>query len=128
MIDATGSCHCGAVSFTIKTPAKIVVQRCNCSICSACGFLHYIVAASRFQLIRGAEVLTEYRFNTGQAKHLFCSVCGIKSFYVPRSNPDGFSVNANCVDWPQTVEITLEDFDGRNWEENAGFLKHLTSE
>lgn len=80
MIDVMGSCHCGAVSFTVKVPRKITVQKCNCSICTACGFVHYIVSASRFQLNSGAEVLTEYRFNTGQAKHLFCSICGVKSF------------------------------------------------
>jgi hypothetical protein len=128
MIEVKGLCHCGAVSFTVKVPPKIVVQKCNCSICSACGFLHYIVPASRFQLNTGAEVLTEYRFNTGEAKHLFCSICGVKSFYVPRSNPDGFSVNVNCVAWPDSIEIIQEEFDGRSWEANATALRHLSDD
>ncbi len=127
MFDVMGSCHCGAVNFTVSAPLKVVAQKCNCSICAACGFIHYIVPSSRFQLNRGAEVLTEYRFNTGQAKHLFCSICGVKSFYIPRSNPDGYSINVNCVRWPESVEIILEDFDGLNWEANAGVLKHLSS-
>jgi hypothetical protein len=128
MIEVTGSCHCGAVQFTVRVPQQITVSRCNCSICSACGFLHYIVPATRFELKRGEDVLTEYRFNTGQARHLFCSRCGVKSFYVPRSNPDGYSLNANCVNWPDTVEIVEENFDGLNWEENAQRLKHFSED
>lgn len=126
MLDVNGGCHCGAVKFTVQVPESIVVQRCNCSICSATGFVHYIVPAERFQLTSGLQLLTEYRFNTGQAKHLFCSVCGVKSFYVPRSNPDGYSVNVHCVDWPDSISIKVEDFDGKNWEANAGSLQHLS--
>jgi hypothetical protein len=124
--EVKGSCHCGTVQFVVIAPPKIVVQRCNCSICSATGFVHYIVPAKRFQLLVGAQKLTEYRFNTRQAKHLFCSVCGVKAFYVPRSNPDGFSINVNCVNWPKNMEITEENFDGQNWEANAPSLKHLS--
>ncbi len=75
----------------------------------------------------GADALTEYTFNTGVARHLFCRRCGIKSFYVPRSNPDGFSVNARCLE-PGTIEsVTVEPFDGRNWENSAAGLRHLSS-
>lgn len=128
MITVTGSCHCGAVQFNVRVPDRIVVSRCNCSICTACGFLHCIVPASRFELLAGTEALTEYRFNTGQARHLFCNRCGVKSFYVPRSNPDGYSINANCVVWPESVEITEEQFDGRNWEDNVHKLKGLSED
>lgn len=128
MIDVTGSCHCGVVQFIVQVPDRIVVQKCNCSICSATGFLHYIVSTSRFQLISGAQELTEYRFNTRLAKHLFCSICGVKSFYIPRSNPDGYSVNVNCMDWPESIEIIEEQFDGKNWEKDANSLKHLSED
>ena len=93
-----GGCHCGAVAFEVDAPARLDVQQCNCSVCSMTGFLHLIVPASRFRLLRGAEMLETYTFNTGTARHLFCRRCGIKSFYVPRSNPDGFSVNVRCLD------------------------------
>ena len=66
---------------------------------------------ARFRLLKGADSLSEYRFNTGTARHLFCRHCGVKSFYVPRSNPDGYSVNARCLD-PSTIEhIEVEVFD-----------------
>ena len=70
---------------------------------------------------------TTHEFNSNTAKHLFCSVCGIKSFYIPRSNPDGFDVNLNCLDQaPASVEIN--EFDGTNWELNAHTLRHKSME
>ena len=46
----------------------------------------------------GGEGLTSYRFGTGAANHLFCAVCGVKSFYQPRSHPEAWSVNLNALD------------------------------
>lgn len=103
--------------FEVLAPVRIRVSECNCSICSKSSWLHLIVPAARFKPLSGADALTTYTFDTGTAKHLFCSVCGIKSIYVPRSHPDGFSVNACCFD-PDTVqEMKIEPFDGRNWEQ-----------
>src|SRR5579885_3747939 len=98
LITHRGGCHCGRVRFEARAPARVQVSECNCSICSKTVYLHLIVEAENFKLLSGKDVLTTYTFNTGTAKHLFCSVCGIKSFYVPRSHPDGFSVNARCLD------------------------------
>jgi hypothetical protein len=118
-----GSCHCGAVRFTVEAPEDLEVERCNCSICSKSGFLHLIVPASNFTLLQGQDALATYTFNTGVARHTFCSICGIKSFYTPRSNPDGVDVNVNCLDTlPASLSIT--EFDGQNWEQNAHTLAH----
>ena len=84
--------------------------------------------ATRFRLLSGAEVLAEYTFNTGVAKHRFCSVCGVKSFYIPRSNPDGVDVNARCLDAGTFDAIEIEAFDGQNWEQGAATLAHLSVE
>lgn len=128
MILHRGGCHCGDVAFEVEAPAELTVQECNCSICSMTGFLHLIVPASRFRLLRGAGSLESYTFNTGTARHLFCRRCGIKSFYVPRSNPDGYSVNARCLD-PATIgQLVVEPFDGRQWEASAEALRHLSRE
>ncbi|HKA39663.1 MAG TPA: GFA family protein [Burkholderiales bacterium] len=117
MIKHTGGCHCGRVRFEVQAPARIHVSECNCSICSRSGYLHLVVPATRFKLVSGQDALTSYTFNTGVAKHLFCSICGIKSFYVPRSHPDGFSVNARCLDPGTVEEMTIKPFNGREWEE-----------
>lgn len=104
----------------------MTVQRCNCSICAKTGFEHLIVPATDFRLLAGADRLTTYSFNTGVAKHLFCAVCGVKSFYVPRSNPDGFSVNLRCLDSEPAIEVIFEAFDGQNWENAGAGLAHLS--
>jgi hypothetical protein len=120
-----GGCHCGAVAWEAETDDDAVIDACNCSICSMTGFLHLIVPKSRFRLLRGEDALSTY---TGVAKHFFCRHCGVKSFYVPRSNPDGYSLNLNCMDRAQFRSVEIRDFDGRNWEKNAGALAHLSKE
>jgi hypothetical protein len=109
-------------------PADIEATECNCSICGKSGFLHLIVPKARFQLLQGEDQLSSYSFNTGVAKHLFCKVCGIKSFYVPRSNPDGYSVNVRCLDRATVKSVKVIPFDGQNWEQHGAELSHLTSE
>ena len=123
-----GGCHCGRVKFEVEAPAQIEATECNCSICGKSGYLHLIVPKSRFTLIRGSEFLSSYTFNTGVAKHLFCNICGIKSFYVPRSNPDGYSINVRCLD-PETIsQIIVTPFDGIHWEQAAAKLTDLSKE
>ncbi|HAY41805.1 MAG TPA: aldehyde-activating protein [Gammaproteobacteria bacterium] len=120
-----GSCHCGAITFKVEANEKVLAISCNCSICSKSGNLHLIVPKSKFKLITGKDNLTTYTFDTAEAKHLFCKTCGVKSFYIPRSNPDGVSVNPHCLK-PAPKEIIIEDFDGQNWEKNAHNLAHLS--
>lgn len=122
-----GRCHCGAVKFEVEAPEKIVCQDCNCSICSKSGFLHLIVPKSKFKLVQGENHLTTYTFDSAEAKHKFCKICGIKSFYIPRSNPDGYDVNVRCLE-PQPKELIVEQFDGKNWELHAHKLSYLSKE
>lgn len=111
-----GGCHCGAVRFVATVPPEPVPAiDCNCSVCRMTGFLHIIVPHDDFELLTGRDVLTSYRFGTGTAEHLFCRFCGVKSFYQPRSHPDSWSINAHCLDQP--LELAVDQFDGRNWEE-----------
>lgn len=63
---------------------------CSCSICLVKHNLHFVVPEEHFKLISGSKSLTTYTFNTHVAKHMFCKVCGVQSFYKPRSNPDGY--------------------------------------
>lgn len=122
----TGSCHCGIVIVEVEAPAEIEAYECNCSMCSRTGFLHLIVPASAFRLVRGEKALSLYTFNTGIAKHYFCRHCGCRPFYVPRSNPDGFSVNVRCLAKETVCSVTVIPFDGRNWEDHAAGLSHLS--
>ena len=117
-----GGCHCGAVRFRVSIDTYKAVQ-CNCSICTQKGFLHLIVPPERFTLLKGADVLTTYTFNTKTAKHTFCSICGIHPFYRPRSHPNDYDVNVNCLDGDVRSLFQIVPFNGANWEENVGKLR-----
>lgn len=117
-----GGCHCGAVRFEVLCAQEVEVSSCNCSICAMTGYLHLIVEKPRFRLLEGEESLTAYSFNTGTAKHVFCKTCGIKSFYFPRSHPNGVSVNYRCLDEAPLADAHVSPFDGQNWEESIHAL------
>jgi hypothetical protein len=124
LVTHAGGCHCGRVRFELDAPAVLEVAECNCSICTPYGgFGHVIVPADRFRLLAGEDVLTTYRFGTRTAHHRFCSVCGVKSFYVPRSHPDGFSVSIHCIDPGTVTGVRTRRFDGRNWERSVAGLR-----
>jgi hypothetical protein len=123
----TGKCHCGAVAFEADAPERLRVLDCNCSICAKAGFLHLIVPRASFRLLRGAENLTTYTFNTGVARHTFCRTCGMKPFYTPRSHPNDVDVNVRCLE-PIPADMTIEPFDGRNWEASAAGIASVARE
>ena len=118
----SGGCHCGAVRFRVIVD-RFVVENCNCSICQKKGFLHLIVPPEKFTLLQGKDVLTTYVFNTKIAQHTFCSVCGIHSFYRPRSHPQMIDVNLRCLDDNIIDKFTIRPFDGQNWEDNVAQIQ-----
>ncbi|KAL5200843.1 hypothetical protein ABZP36_035197 [Zizania latifolia] len=114
----SGGCHCRRVRWRAEAPASVVAWICNCSNCSMRGNTHFVVPAARFSLEPGAdEFITTYTFGTHTAKHTFCKVCGITSFYRPRSNPDGVAITVACVDPGTLAHVEYRHADGRNWEE-----------
>ncbi|WP_337658490.1 GFA family protein [Sphingorhabdus sp. Alg231-15] len=122
MIEVAGGCHCGAVRFTAKADPEPEMLDCNCSICARTGYLHLFIPHDQFNLLKGEDDLTSYKFGSGQADHLFCSHCGIKSFYQPRSHPESYSVNYNCLDAGHDLQPNIAKFDGQNWEASKAKL------
>ena len=123
LLTLRGSCHCGKVSFEAEVPDRIQAFECNCSICTPLAYLHLIVPADRFRLLSGRASLSSYRFNTGVADHLFCKTCGVKSFYVPRSHPDSYSINVRCLDTSSAKSVEVVAFDGANWEQHIDEMR-----
>jgi hypothetical protein len=116
-----GGCHCQDIRFCIDLPDSIgsmQLTSCNCSICEKTGYIHLIIAKSQFKLQSAWNKLSCYQFNQKIAKHYFCKRCGIKSFYQPRSHPNGISVNVRCLDGFDQLNITYSEFDGKNWQKN----------
>jgi hypothetical protein len=121
-VTISGGCHCRAVRYEAHVAREAEALDCNCSICAATGFRHLIVPHGDFRLLSGREALSAYRFGTGAAEHLFCSICGVKSFYQPRSHPRAWSLNVNALDDPTRLRLTVKSFDGRNWEQAKAAL------
>ncbi|MDM0046196.1 GFA family protein [Variovorax dokdonensis] len=93
------ACHCGAVRFRVLLADGLrSARRCNCSYCRMRGAVALSANLDDLHVVEGADKLTLYQFNTGQAKHYFCSVCGIYTFHSRRSNPNQYGVNAACID------------------------------
>ena len=106
-------CHCGAVAFTVAlTDGLNTARRCSCSFCRMRGAVVVSAPLTGITVTKGEDKLTEYRFNTGTARHFFCSVCGIYTFHQRRSNPNEYGVNVACFenvspfDFP---EVTVMD-------------------
>ena len=116
-----GGCHCGRVRFRVRIrDAKALA--CNCSMCAKKGMINLIAASEDFELLQGAEDLALYQFNTNVAEHRFCRVCGIHPFTRPRSHPEGYDINARCLDAGFEF-LDVEPFDGQNWEASVDSIR-----
>merc|ERR1712241_1186587 len=116
LVEHRGGCHCGAVTWTVLAPPSLTVVQCNCSICRMKQNHHFIVPRERFVLLTGGSLISTYTFNTHAAKHKFCSLCGVQSFYIPRSNQDGVGIMPHCVSSGTIRRINIVNFDGKDWE------------
>jgi hypothetical protein len=112
----TGSCHCGAVAFTVTADIEKVME-CNCSHCARKGFLLAFIPKEQFTLITGEDNLTEYRFNKKHIAHLFCKTCGVQCFGRGTS-PDGketIAINVRTLPDLDLATLTIEKFDGKSY-------------
>ncbi|HEX7758806.1 MAG TPA: GFA family protein [Caulobacteraceae bacterium] len=92
-----GSCHCGAVRFRIAVE-PVELTTCDCSLCTKKNAVMAAVHERGFALLAGEEALSLYQWNTGVARHHFCSRCGIYTFHCKRSAPDHYGVNVFCLE------------------------------
>ena len=117
-----GACHCGAVRFTVKlTDGLRTARRCNCSFCRMRGAVAVSAELDGITVEQGKNVLTEYQFNTGTAKHYFCSVCGIYTFHQRRSNHGQYGVNVACLEGISPFDFAeVPVLDGVNHPADSG--------
>jgi hypothetical protein len=111
----TGSCHCGAVKFNVRTNLTPVIA-CNCSMCQRAGTWLTFVNPSQFELVSGEESLSNYHFNRHVIDHLFCKNCGIKPFARGKKQ-DGspmVAINVRCLEDLDLAGISPAMFDGRS--------------
>jgi hypothetical protein len=111
----SGGCQCGKVRYQVQLDLSAPVVSCNCSMCGRAGTLLTFVPAGQFKLLSGEESLSNYQFNRHAIDHLFCKVCGIKSFARGKGK-DGptVAVNARCLDGVEVSDLKINQFDGRS--------------
>ena len=108
------ACHCGAVRFRVGLTRGLGgAHRCDCSYCRMRGAVVVSAAITSLVFDAGEHALTEYRFNTGVARHWFCSRCGIYTHHRRRSNPNELSVNVACLEGVSPFDFAeVPVFDG----------------
>jgi hypothetical protein len=112
----TGGCHCGAVRYEVDMEELTKGLSCNCSMCGRAGSILAFTSASNFRLLSGEEQLTDYQFNRKIIHHLFCNVCGIKSFSRGTA-PDGsptVAINIRCLDDVDIHSLDIQEYDGKH--------------
>ena len=116
-----GGCHCGTVRFRFTMPDGPVIRRCNCTICAMKGVVMLDVPMADLAITSGEDALTLYTFGSGQAKHRFCSKCGIHPFHQLRSEPDHYGLNLACIDGMTIYDFPeVEVFNGQSHPADGG--------
>ncbi|WP_248801174.1 GFA family protein [Pseudomonas sp. MWU13-2105] len=110
------SCHCGEVVLELELPNGVVdPKRCNCSLCKRRGAVMGTVPLTGLRILKGADVLKSYRFNTQQACHYFCSVCGVYTHHIRRIDPSQCAYNVGCLDGVDPADLGMVPVsNGRN--------------
>lgn len=94
-----GACHCGTVRLRAALSDGFnTIRRCTCSYCRMRGAIPVSAELDGLEILAGADNLSSYRFNTGEAQHFFCKTCGIYTHHQRRSNPRQYGINVACLD------------------------------
>ncbi|MCP5086518.1 MAG: GFA family protein [Rhodobacteraceae bacterium] len=114
--DHKATCHCGAVELRVDLSDGLnTVQRCDCSFCRRRGAAVVTAPLSGLRVVKGADKLSLYQWNTKAAKHYFCSICGVYTHHQRRLNPNEYGVNAGCLEGVNPAKLgEIEWTDGVN--------------
>jgi len=117
MSNYSGSCHCGAISFSFEHDGPIDSGvRCNCSICKRKGAVmsKFTIAPDDFHIETAGDALGKYEFDSKVARHYFCKTCGIYPFHQTLRQPGYYRVNLGCIDEIDTFSLPVDVFDGKS--------------
>ena len=112
----SGGCHCGAVRYEAEAELSSVIE-CNCSHCAKKGFLLTFTPRAAFALQTDRDALSEYTFNTGKIRHLFCRICGVQSF-AEGTAPNGdelAAINVRCLDGVDIAALSITPVNGKDF-------------
>jgi hypothetical protein len=96
----TAGCHCGQNRFKATLPKALdsedsSVVGCNCTICTANGYLLTSITTDSLEWEKGGlDEMKHYTFNKGNFRHYFCTNCGTSLLIKPESG-DTVAVNVS---------------------------------
>jgi hypothetical protein len=127
LVTMRGACHCGAVKFEARLIDGLDrPRRCNCSICRMRGAVAVSAPLDGFTVLEGQDHLTEYRFNTGAARHFFCRTCGIYTHHKRRSTPNEYGINVACLEGVSPFDFAeVPVGDGVNHPSDTGASRQV---
>ena len=112
----SGSCHCGAVAFTVEGELPGKAMSCNCSHCRRKGFLWHFLPGAQFALVKGEEALQDYLFYKHKIRHRYCKICGTAAS--AEGEQDGTpirAVNLRCVPECALEALEIVTVDGASF-------------
>jgi hypothetical protein len=123
--ESEAACHCGTVRFHVKlTDGLRTARRCTCSYCRMRGAIAVSAQLADISFQAGEDALTLYQFNSGEARHYFCSKCGIYTHHQRRSNPQQFGINVAVLEGLSPFDLLeVPVLDGVNHPNDGGGLK-----
>jgi len=112
-----GSCHCGAVRFTVESPHPYPFNLCYCSICrktaGAGGFAINLSARADTLQVEGAEHIRTYHAklhgggpgdqSASTAERKFCGLCGSALWVWAPEWPELLHPHASAIDTPLPI-------------------------
>lgn len=112
----SGSCHCGAVAFTVEGDIPAQAMSCNCSHCRRKGFLLTFIPAAQFTLDKGEDALTGYLFHKHAITHRFCATCGAQPFAEGEQGGEAIrAINLRCVPDCDLDALETQKVDGASF-------------
>jgi hypothetical protein len=108
LIDHNGSCHCGAVRVTFRTPrpiGELVIGRCDCSFCRRHGARTVAMPKGELVIRAKAEALRRYHFGLGITDMLLCAECGVYvAALIEHEGRIYATLNANVLEARDTLD------------------------
>ena len=100
-------CHCEKVELEIDLQEEGFkkLMRCNCSLCKRKGAVMSPIEKEKVKILKGQENLKIYQYHTKVAEHYFCSICGIYTHHIMRSNPKMAGINVACIEGVNPFEL-----------------------
>lgn len=120
----TGTCACGNVAFSVKTPPLVAVEvkEDNCSICRRRAAITIYPDRDQVTLV-GKENTTTYAFGRKFNEAPFCKTCGVACYGVPIGPPQEFvdklpEAKKEFVEKQRRIQpLYVRVMDGVEWDD-----------